>query len=325
MLRLTLLTVSAALLGACASKAPKPPPVDPDDKPAVTISTGAIRMPQGIDLGRLRLVDEARMTKVYIEMVGVGDPANEKLLFPAHIASQVGVTTRQMNRLLMDTVGAARRFEVYDSSGTVTQEQTDIVIDGQITSTLQDLVALDGGVRKARTSVRMSLQMKERETGRLLFQPPVVITGQVGNTSGSGAVLGPRDTESMPEVQRRLAQDYQKAMLAAFDDAARRIHQTLRPMGKVLSVDGDSVGLLGGSVNGLQGDDTMVVFRARTVRIGDGEEIAGTKAIAVVRCDGVGTRSSQCDITRLADPKDRPKEGDYAVLTDRASRETRVE
>lgn len=323
------MTSSAALWGGLAltlglTGCKTNPPPDPDAKPEQVVSVGAVRMPQGVDLDRLRLLDQARMTKVYLEMVGVGDASNEKLLFPASIASSIGVTPRQMNRLFMDTVGAARRFEIYDSSSTVTQEQSDYYLDCMVTSTMQDIVALEGGLRKARTSVRMSVQLKNRYTGKLLFPAPVAITGQTGNVSGSGVLLGARESESSPEVQRRLAQDYQKAMLLAFEEASKRIHGVLRPLGKVLTVDGDSLGLLGGVQHGLQGGDSMVIFRATTVRIGDSEEIAGTKAIAAVRCDGVGTRSSQCDITRAA-PNVRPQPGDYAVLTDRASAGPRVE
>jgi hypothetical protein len=312
---------AALLLAGCVSK-PKAP--DRNAPPPVKVSEGAIRMPAGVDLGRVRLLDQARKTRVYTEVVGIGDPANEKLLFPAAVAQQIGVTPRQMQRRFMDTVARSRRFEIFDSSSTVTSEASDIVIDGMVTGTTQDIVPMEGGIRVAVTRVRLSIQMKDRYTGQLLFPAPVEVVGQTGRTTGDRTVIGPRENESMPDVQRRLGQDYEKAMQRAFDDAARRIDAVLRPLGRVVSVDRDQIGLVGGSTHGLQGGDEMVVFRATTTRLGTTEVIASTRPIVVVRCDGVGTLTSQCTVIRR-DPNYQPQNGDYAVLTDASGSGVRVD
>ena len=113
-------------------------------------------------------------------------------------------------------------------------------------------------------------------------------------------------------------------MYRAFDDAARRVDQVLRPLGRVLSVDGEQIGIAGGSATGLQGGDELVIFRATTTRLGSTEVIASTVPSVVVRCDGVGTASSQCIVVRR-DPQRQPQAGDYAVLTDHSARDTRLD
>jgi hypothetical protein len=313
-LRLAALAVVAATvaLAGCKSK-----PTAPDRHAAepVKVSVGAIKMPAGVDLDRVRLLDQGRMTKVYTEVVGIGDPSNEKLLFPPAIAQSIGVTPRQMQRRFMDTVARGRRFEIYDSSSTVTAEASDIVIDGMVTGTTQDVLPIEGGVRVAVTRVRLSIQMKDRYSGKLLFPRPVEVVGQTGRSTGDRAVITPAENVNSADVQRRLAQDYERAMQRAFDEAAKRIDAVLRPLGRVLSADGDQIGIVGGSTHGLQGGDEMVVFRATTARLGSTEVIASTRPVVVVKCDGVGTLTSQCTVIRR-DPNLKPQAGDYAVLSD---------
>lgn len=309
----------AALLAACKTNPPAP---DRNAPVPVQQSSGAIRMPAGVNLERVRLIDQGRKTKVYAEMIGVGDPANEKLLFPAAIAQQLGLTARQMQRSFTDTVARSRRFEVYDSTGSVTAEASDIVVDAMVVETKQDLRDIEGGLRIAVTQVRLSLQMKDRYSGKLLFPAPVVVVGQTGRSTGDRVVLKGNERTDQPEVQRRLAQDWSTAMYRAFDDAARRVDQVLRPLGRVLSVDGEQIGIAGGSATGLQGGDELVIFRATTTRLGATDVIASTMPSVVVRCDGVGTDSSQCVVVRR-DPQRQPQAGDYAVLTDHSARDTR--
>ncbi len=308
------LCLAAALLAGCKT-APKQQPADPHAAAPVKVSLGPVRMPAGVDYARARLIGENRRTKLYTELVGIGDPSNDKLLFPARVAQEIGVTPVQLRRRFMDTVSRSRRFEIYDSSGTVTAEASDIVIDGQFTGTTQDIQTIEGGVRVAVTRVRLSLQMKDRYSGKLLFPAAVEVVGQTGRTTGDRAVIGPSENVDSPAVQRRLGQDYERAMQRAFDDAARRIDSVLRPMGRVLAVDGDQLGLVGGSTHGLQGGDELVVFRATTARLGETTVFATTRAVAVVRCDGVGTETSQCTMIRR-DPAYQPQKDDYAVLSD---------
>lgn len=310
--------MSMLVVGLCDAK------TDPNAKKNAAATQGEVKMPSGVDLDRLTLLDQGRMTKVYVEMTGIGDPQNEKLLFPPAVAESIGVTTRQMNRRFMDTVGRSRRFEVYDSASTVTAEESDIVIDGMITGVTQELVRSEGGTRISQTRVRLSVQMKNRYTGQNLFPAAVEVIGQTGQVTGDRVVLTIADNADSPEVQRRLANDYERAMQRAFDAAAGRIDTVLRPLARVVSVDSGSIGLLGGSKHGLQGGDELVVFRAQTTRIGDLDIIASTKPLVVVKCEGVGTLTSQCDVTRR-NPQFEVQPGDYAVLTDRAAQGVRVE
>jgi NAD(P)H-hydrate repair Nnr-like enzyme with NAD(P)H-hydrate epimerase domain len=303
----------------------KPKEVDKHAAETKAATEGAIKMPAGVDLERARLLDQARKTKVYAEMVGIGDASNEKLLFPPAVAKAVGVTTRQMQRRFSDTLARSRRFEIFDASSTVTAEATDIVIDGMVTGTTQELVPIEGGVRVSMTRVRLSLQMKDRYTGKQLFPAAVEVVGQTGRSTGDRVVLSPQEREDDPAVQRRLAVDYERAMQRAFDEAARRIHTVLRPLARVLAVEDDQINLLGGSTHGLQGGDELVIFRSVTTRVGDVEVIASSRAVMVVRCEGVGTLTSQCQIIRKDPKHGPPKEGDYAVLSDVSSSGVREE
>jgi hypothetical protein len=163
--------------------------------------------------------------------------------------------------------------------------------------------------------VRLSLQLKDRYSGKLLFPTAVEVVGQTGRTTGDRAVIAPGESLQSPEVQRRLGQDYERAMQRAFDDAARRVEAVLRPMARVLAVDGEQLGFIGGSVHGMQGGDELVVFRATVAKVGETQVFATTRPVAVVRCDGVGTETSQCVLIRR-DPAMTPQKDDYAVLTD---------
>lgn len=321
------LLLSLCLAPAQAQFWKRDKPKEPDKHaPTVTaVSEGAIRMPAGVDLDRVRLLDQGRKLKVYAEMVGIGDPANEKLLFPPAVAQAVGVTTRQMQRRFSDTLARSRRFEIFDASSTVTAEATDIVVDGMVTGTTQELQPIEGGVRVSVTRVRLSLQMKDRYSGRSLFPAAVEVVGQTGRSTGDRVVLQPNEREEDAGVQRRLAVDYERAMQRAFDDAARRIQAVLRPLARVVAADEEQIAFIGGSTHGLQGGDELVVFRATTTRVGETEVIAFAKPLVVVRCDGVGTLSSQCQVIRRDPRQGPPKEGDYAVLSDASDRDVRVE
>lgn len=303
-----------ALVAGCKTKPVASPHAAVTEDKAVR---GSIRMPAGVDYSRARLIAENRRIKLYAELIGMGDPANEKLLFPARVAQDIGVTPVQMRRRFMDTVAKSRRFELYDSTSTVTAEASDIVVDGMFTGTTQDIQQIEGGVRVAVTRVRLSLQMKDRYSGKLLFPAPVEVVGQTGRSTGDRTVIGPNESVQSADVQRRLGQDYEKAMQRAFDDAAKRIDAVLRPMGRVLAVDGNQMGIVGGSTHGLQGNDEMVVFRATTTKLGETTVFATTRPVAVVRCDGVGTETSQCTVFRLTtDPALDPRKDDYLVLSD---------
>jgi len=325
-----IVSLALALLlagGAQAQFWKRDKPKEPDKHAPTTtaVTEGPIRMPAGVDLDRVRLLDQGRKTKVYAEMVGIGDPTNEKLLFPPAVAQAVGVTTRQMQRRFSDTLARSRRFEIFDAGSTVTAEASDIVVDGMVTGTTQELQPIEGGVRVSVTRVRLSLQMKDRYTGRNLFPAAVEVLGQTGRSTGDRVVVQANERDDDPGVQRRLAVDYERALQRAFDEAARRIHTVLRPLARVVAADDEQIGFIGGSTHGLQGGDELVVFRATTTRVGETEVIAFAKPVAVVRCDGVGTLSSQCQLIRRDPKQGPPKEGDYAVLSDASATGVREE
>lgn len=323
--RLLPLLLAPLLLVGCAAAPP-----NPNVAPEVRIVRAPVRMPGGVDLGRLRLVDQARLIRVYTQMTGVGDAQNDQLLFPAVVAQELNLTNRQVNRQFMDMILQSRRFEVFDDSTTVVREgarqtydgqRMDIVIDGEVVGATQEIIDI-APYRKARTTVRLSVQMKDVFSGEELFPAGVSVTGEWGMSSGEGSLLAPGVSVSSPEMQTSLGNDYQHALERALTDAVARINKVLRPLGRVTFADGGSIDMIGGSRHGFQSGDSVVVFRAQTSQIDGRDVITRVEPVAVARCDGVGTESSHCALTQL-DPQDSPKVGDYTVLTDTSATDVR--
>ena len=111
------LALGLALLAGCKSNT-APVKADPHAVAPTKVALGPVKMPAGVDYARARLIAENRRTKLYTELVGIGDPSNEKLLFPARVAQDIGVTPVQMRRRFMDTVSRGRRFEIYAEEAT---------------------------------------------------------------------------------------------------------------------------------------------------------------------------------------------------------------
>ena len=299
------------LLAGCKTK----PPAD-QYTPATParVQVAPIVMPAGADLPRAKLIAENRRIKVGTELTGIGAAGNDKLLFPERIATEIGVTPSQMRRRFMDTMAASRRFEVFDLGVAVAATAFDIIIDAQVVDTRQELVNIEGGARAVVTTVMLSVQGKDMANdGKPLFPTAIRVTGQTGRSTGARTVIGPRDNPQSPDIQRRMGQDYSAALQRAYEDATTRVADVLRPMARVLSVDGSQIGVVGGFAHGFQAKDELVIFRSTTAKLGGGEVFASTRPVAVVRCDGVGTESSQCTVFRR-DPALQPQVGDYAVL-----------
>ena len=128
--------------------------------------TKDIKIPSGVDFLRAKLLGRGDAMKVYVNMVGIGDPKEEKLLFPRGRSDAVG-THRQMDRRFMDAIQKTQRFEVYDDTSGGIRDKSDIVVDGMIvasTQNIEDFTAL----RKSVTTVRLSVQIKDTATGKLL-------------------------------------------------------------------------------------------------------------------------------------------------------------
>lgn len=311
-LRLTATLCLAALLASCATDKPMLNPHAPEK---IQQTQGAIRMPSGVYLGGLRTIDSAQRTKLYVQMEYIGDPGKDKLMFSPAVARSLDLTPRQMNRVLMDTILASRRFDVLSMDNTVTAEQSSFQITALVTDAYQKLEPTEGGRRVAVSRVKLSLQIKDLYTGELLQDRAIAVEGQSGLSSGDRTVLGPKDDPNSPAVQQSLAADYKNALHRAFKEAAIRVGEIFRPLGKVVSIDADSVGLLGGIRQGFQGRDELVLFRVRTQPIAGKEEIVSTVPLAVVRCDGVGSNTSQCELIRKH-PSLKLEVGDYAILSD---------
>jgi hypothetical protein len=328
--KLLIALVSAAVIAGCETAPPQP---NPNAAPRSKIVQGPIRMPAGVDFGRLQLVDEARLIRVYTQMTGIGDAKDDKLLFPRAVAEKIGLTNRQVNRRFMDMILASRRFQVFDDSTTVVRENAlqtiegkpmDIVINGEVVGSTQDIIPI-APYRKARTTVRLSVQMMDVMSGEQLFPAGVSVVGDYGMTQGEGTMIPPSASTSSPEMQLSLANDYQRALDKTLEGAVARIGKVLRPMGRVTFADAKSVSIIGGSRHGFQGGDVLIVFHADTTQLGQRTVIARTQPLAVVRCDGVGTETSQCDIIQLDPTMKPPAAGDYAVLSDTSALGVREE
>jgi hypothetical protein len=316
------LLASLALLAGCKT-APKV--ADRHEVQRESVRELAIAMPSGVDRGAAELIEQGRRFSIYVELLGIDDPKDKKLLFPQAMASRLGITNTQMRRRFMDAVMTSRRFEVYDNTSSVTSDKSDYVVDGMVTQVTQEIVPIEGGMRVARTRVELSLQGKQRYDGDPMFVGGMVVTGQTGTSSGDRVVLAPSDRLDNPQVQERIGVDYERALRRALNEAAAKISDVVRPMGKVVSIDGDQIGMLGGQAHGFQGKDEVVVFRATTIRLPTGkEEFSSTRPVAVARCDGAGTRTSQCVVIRRA-PGMTIQVGDLTVLSDFSAGGTRVQ
>lgn len=286
----------------------------------------SLSMPPGADFGRVRQLDQGRMTRVYVEVLRVDEVPGNKSMFPAEMAKRIDISASGLTRLFTDTILKSRRFEVFDLRSNVTAEQTDIVIDAQIIAATQEFKPLEGGLVAADTRVLLSVQMKDMQSGKYLLGTAVQVEGRNGMVNGERAVLMPGESPDDPDVRQRLVADYQRALRRAFVGAGQRIESILRPQARVLSVEGNDVGIFGGSQQGLQTDDELVIFRPKLVKLGDREVFASTKALALIRCSGVGTETSQCSIVNRAGSAEfQPQEGDYAIITDASLRKTRWE
>ena len=304
--------LAAALLAACVgSQAQQPAAAQACSAPA-----GELTMPSGVEPFRLKALDEARLIKVYVDVLRFADTGQGKSPFPPEMAARTEFSKDGLTRLLADTVLGARRFEVFDMRSSVTAEQTDLVIDAQVLEATQTWRPIEGGRKRAQVRITLSLQLKNVFTGQNLFPAAVKVDGLTGRGSGDGAVIALGEDENSPAVQRQLAADYTNALRRAFHEASLRIATVARPMAKVLLVEGCDVALFGGSRFGLQARDELVVFRARMVRMGDKEGLT-TRPVAQVRCASTGTDNAQCTLTALVKGY-QPQPDDYAVLTDKS-------
>lgn len=318
-LSLTTLALAVALTTLAGCKT-NPAAVD---KPVIKATEGDVIMPSGANYQLVVLAERGEKPKIYTQVRGMGDPSNEKLLFPANVAATLGLTPVQIQRRFMDTVGKTKRYEVYDSSTSVTAEASNYVVDAQFVGSTQEIRRLDGGVRVAVTRVQINANLVDRYTGRPVWDAPFEAVGVTGASSTDRIALMPGENENDPATLRKLGIDYQTAMQRAFDRLSARIDSDLRPMGKVVGLDGDGISIIGGQRNGLQRNDELVVFSATLTKIGNNQEFVNMRPVVAVRCNGVGSATSQCDVIRR-NPRVNVKIGDFVILTDHSANAARA-
>lgn len=318
-----------ALLGGCVATMPTLGGASSSAAPAApagvqVVPPGAIPMPPGADYHRATLLNEGKVTKVYVDVLRFGDDGARKDLFPPSMQSRVEFSRAGVTRLFTDTILQSRRFEVYDMRSSVTADKTEYVVDAQVIQATQVLRPLEGGLRVAETRVTVSVQMKNVYENSFVFPAAVLVDGITGQTSGGRTVLTQADNPSDPRIVNSLAADYQNALRLAFAKATERIESILRPLGRVTAIDGQDVGVFGGFRNGYQQGDEMVVFRAQTTTLGGREVFSLTRPVALVSCNGVGTETSQC-VIRQKVAGTEPQAGDYTVITDESLRRPRAQ
>jgi hypothetical protein len=321
--RYLLIAMLAAQLTAfdatAAKKKPPAPPPDPHAVQQVTVVKGPVRMASAYDLRFMQLVDEARQLRVYTQVRGIDDQPDSKML----IAPELKLTSAQINSRFASMIMETRRFQVFDDSTTVVREQAiqsldgktmDIIVEGMAQSSYQEILAI-APYRKVHTNVRLGVNVKDVTTGEQLLVGGTSVEGDWGSTQGEGTMLPPSASTSSAEVQSSMAADYQRALEKALAQAVERINHVLRPVARLTYVSESSVGIIGGLSHGFQSGDELVVFRPEYIELNGKREIAHTQPLAVIRCQGVGARTSQCDITHV-DPRFTMVVGDFAVLSD---------
>lgn len=326
--RLALLPITLLALAGCVTTGapPEKPAKDPNAKERIQQTEGPIRMSSRYDPKLMQAVNEGRQYRIYTQMSGIGEEADSKLLFPPQVAAKLGITNKQMSRRLMDTLMGTKRFVVFNDDFTVVQDQTqqkwgkddaDLVVDCKVVGTHQELKDISP-YRKAITEVKLSVQLVNRLTGESLFDGDVAVTGTWGMVQGEGTMLAPNIPVSSPDVQAQFGNDYERALSKAMDAAVERIDQIVRPVGRLVRANANAITMFGGTRHGFQSGDTVIVFRSITTKLGN-TEVVSPEPVAVAKCEGVGTESSLCDLTRLA-PGLVARDGDYAILSDASAR-----
>lgn len=274
-----------------------------------------LRLPSGVDYGRMqRLLTTGNNESlaVQVQMSGVGEKKDGvHLLIPKRAGEAVGNST-QISRRFETMVTGTGRFRAFSDATTDMQDASVIRVDGMVVAANQNIEDLTA-IRKSVTTVRLDIQVKNTSTGEL-FKAKTV-TGIYGSEPGEGTIVrSDRDLKDA-QTQVALAQDFEQAMTEALRNAAAYLERTFRPIGKVTDMDSEDkvIALNGGSNHGLRENDRMVVFKPNFVR--DGNQMAPgiMKPVAIVECNSVSDKTSQC---RILSQKGDIQPGFFALLTD---------
>lgn len=287
-------------------------------------TVGVPEIPAGIDMHRFRLLDENKRPAIYTEVTETDFSAASKQQLPERMREVMDLTPTQFRRLFADAVMASRRFAVTDHRATAatTNEMSTVMVDLLITTVTQDGVNVEPGRKAIVSKVSMSVQMKDMISGENLLQGAITVEGRTGISSGARRVYSVDEDWNSPDMKRRRGDDFIDAIKDAMYYVRELVEAELRPMTKVLAVDGCQVGMGGGSKFGLAPGDEVVIFRPIFGNSGGQRLLVLSKPIAMVSCKGVGTETSQCTVTQMA--KDaRPQAGDYAVVTDESLKRAR--
>jgi hypothetical protein len=268
-----------------------------------------LKIPSGVDPFRLKLLKKAQKLKVYVNMVGIGDAKDEKMLFP-HAKSEAVGTHRQLNARFESAVKDTERFDAFsDTSGGV-RDQSDLVVEGMVVAATQNIEDYEA-IKKAVTTVRLDIKIKDTSSGRIIKAR--TLTGVYGDQKGEGTVI--RSEAEYKARAAELASDYEKALQEVLVIGAGYLERTIRPLGLVDEVEGDVLTLIGGSNHGIRPNDRMVIFRAKTKRVGEVETFGIMRSVGLVECDTVNSDSSQCQV-KLKTKDWPPVKDDFAVLGD---------
>lgn len=286
--------------------------------------SGRVAIPSGIDISRLVMLDEGKQYKVYTSVEANDERDPSKSMFPAALAQRIDLSPSSLTTMFTNTILASRRFEVFDMRPNVVAEFSDVLITAKILDASQVLrESLDGGRRVSESKVILSVQVKNMYTGRILMQSDAQVEGRTGATNNDRVIVTSADDVNSPAIRQLLDEDFKNALRRAFSQATTRLTVLLRPLAQVVSADGCAVDLFGGSRNGVQQDDELVIFRTQKQQRGESLMMTNTRAVALVRCGGVGVENSQCEVIRAA-PGFQPQEGDYAAITDESLTKPRL-
>ena len=294
-------------------------------------AAGNIQMPGGVDFLRLSALEReakaqdetqairmaaAQKTAVYIDLLGIDKDTDAQLMFTRQ-KKLSGDSADKVRDRFANSITSTERFRVFNArnSQSGVEGETSIYVHGRILSVHQDI--LDRlGVRKAVTTVTISLAISDSKDGKVLRSK--TITGIYGDDPGEGEPIPRGVSLQNAEVQNNLQNSYEKALVWALEIAAAYIEKTYRPMGIVLAESGDNITMYGGEAHGIHDKDRLLVFRLKPIPGMSRRDMSEKIPIAIMECIP-DTTSSTCQVTERRENATIQK-GDLAVLTDTSLR-----
>lgn len=207
---------------------------------------GVICMFLGVYFGGLCIIDSVQCIKFYVQMEYIGDLGKEKLMFLFVVVCSFDLMLCQMNCVLMDMIFVLWCFDVLLMDNMVMVEQLSFQIIVLVIDVYQKFELIEGGCCVVVSCVKLLLQIKDFYIGELLQDCVIVVEGQSGLFSGDCMVLGLKDDLNSFMVQQSLVVDYKNVLYCVFKEVVICVGEIFWLFGKVVLIDVDSVGLLGG-------------------------------------------------------------------------------